>query len=90
MPEVICQEWIEHESGWGMRNDGCSLHIPKHDIDAYIKEREVNDRSSDGKEFVRVGDRKILEISDELFAQVSESEKGISLAEDQYRALLNT
>ena len=26
MREVICQKWVESEAGWGIRNDGYSLH----------------------------------------------------------------
>ncbi len=35
---VVKVEWIESESGWGQRPDGCSLHLTKEDAEAYIKD----------------------------------------------------
>jgi hypothetical protein len=45
--EAWCQEWEESERGWGVRPDGCSLHLTEEDAKAYVKgfrarERERN------------------------------------------------
>jgi hypothetical protein len=34
---VVCQEWVERERGWGMRPDGYTLHLTKDDHDAWVK-----------------------------------------------------
>jgi hypothetical protein len=38
MATVFCQKWIESERGWGMRDDGVSLHLTEADLTAFIKE----------------------------------------------------
>jgi hypothetical protein len=44
MKKVYLQYWEESERGWGVRPDGCSLHLTKEDhkkyIDSIYKERE--------------------------------------------------
>jgi hypothetical protein len=35
--QVLRQEWLESERGWGTRPDGYSLHLTEADRQAYIK-----------------------------------------------------
>jgi hypothetical protein len=46
MKKVYLQYWEESERGWGVRPDGCSLHLTKEDhkkyIDSIYKERETH------------------------------------------------
>ena len=35
--EIICQDWLESERGWGTRPDGYSLHLTLGDRDNYVK-----------------------------------------------------
>ena len=34
---VVRQEWIESERGWGIRPDGCSLHLSIEDCRVFIE-----------------------------------------------------
>lgn len=34
---VVCQDWTEHERGWGSRPDGHSLHLTFADRDIYVE-----------------------------------------------------
>lgn len=34
---VVCQDWVEHERGWGSRPDGYSLHLTFADRDIYVE-----------------------------------------------------
>jgi hypothetical protein len=33
---VVCQDWLEHERGWGSRPDGYTLHLTLADRDVYV------------------------------------------------------
>lgn len=35
---VLCQKWLESESGWGTRPDGYSLHRGEEDRQAFVEE----------------------------------------------------
>jgi hypothetical protein len=34
---VVCQDWTEHERGWGSRPDGYTLHLTFADRDIYVE-----------------------------------------------------
>lgn len=36
MKKVILQYWEESERGWGIRPDGCSLHISENDLKNFV------------------------------------------------------
>jgi hypothetical protein len=38
MPEMVVQEWVESEAGWGTSFDGYSIHRDSADRDEYVKE----------------------------------------------------
>lgn len=78
MPDVMRQNWLESERGWGTRPDGYSLHINKVHRDQFIEEynetlpKEVPDEYSrpEGKPFV-------ISVDDETFAEVKKSKNGV-------------
>jgi len=37
MKRVIVQQWTESELGWGVRPDGCTVHLVEQDKEAFIK-----------------------------------------------------
>jgi hypothetical protein len=37
MKSLYLQYWEESERGWGVRPDGCSLHLTKDDCKSYIQ-----------------------------------------------------
>ena len=42
MNKVLLQFWEESERGWGVRPDGCSLHMTIYDLDKYLKRVYTN------------------------------------------------
>jgi len=46
MKKLILQYWEESERGWGIRPDGCSLHLDKDCLNKYVdsayKDRDPN------------------------------------------------
>ncbi len=91
MNKVIMQLWEESERGWGIRPDGCSLHIStierKDFIDKIYKSRENMDIVPD--EYDRVsGDEMEVFIEDSLFELVKI--KGtVRLLENELNNLIN-
>jgi hypothetical protein len=74
MNRCILQLWEESERGWGVRPDGCSIHLDedhrKNFIDGVYKLRDKTNIVPD--EYDRpVGISLICFISDQLFEQVS-------------------
>lgn len=70
MNKVIMQLWEESERGWGVRPDGCSLHISSLDRKKYIstiyKSRESDTSVPDEYDRI-VGDEMEVFVEDKLF-----------------------
>lgn len=78
MPDVLRQNWLESERGWGTRPDGYSLHMNKVHRDQFVEDfnatlpDEVPDEYSrpDGKPFVTT-------VDEATFAEVKKSKNGV-------------
>jgi len=75
MKSLYLQYWEESERGWGVRPDGCSLHLTKDDCKSYIqKTYESRDSDVVPHEYDRiVGEPIEALVSDEIFNEVSKS-----------------
>ena len=51
---VVCQYWEESERGWGVRPDGCSLHLTEADRKQFIKEYWDIENGVHGSDFQKV------------------------------------
>lgn len=72
MNKVYLQYWEESERGWGVRPDGCSLHLDLNNHKSYL-DRIYSGRDSKNVpyEYDRVvGDPIEVEVSDSIFNQV--------------------
>jgi hypothetical protein len=72
MKKVYLQYWEESERGWGVRPDGCSLHISKEDAKSYT-DKIYSDRDlvNIPDEYDRVvGDLIDVEVSDEIYEEI--------------------
>lgn len=51
---VVCQEWFEHERGWGVRPEGHTLHLTFEARDAFVDgyNKEYNNLPSAPDEYV--------------------------------------
>jgi hypothetical protein len=75
MNKVYLQYWEESESGWGVRPDGCSLHIELVHHMAFInKIYESRDLNNIPYEYDRVVGNPIqVIVSDDIFNQIKKN-----------------
>lgn len=84
LEEAIYVSWEESERGWGVRPDGCSLHLTKED--SKIFEREYWDGMPDyvPDEYSRPAGRPVKVYVDKtLYEKIKESGNGIRLWSSQ-------
>jgi len=82
---VILQEWEESERGWGVRPDGCSIHLTNEDLNDYIK-YVYDTRNTDyiPDEYDRIsGEPNRVSISDEIMEDLKK-EKTLRLSRVSY------
>ena len=72
MTEVYLQYWEESERAWGVRPDGCSLHITEENHRNYVKSIYSNrDENNVPDEYDRiVGGLITIDVSDELYQDI--------------------
>ena len=89
MNKVILQIWEESERGFGVRPDGCSLHINSEERNIYIKSIYDNRDSEVPTEYDRiVGDEFLAFIGDDLF-EIVNRDKSIRITEYQMNNLIS-
>lgn len=88
MNKVILQLWEESERGWGVRPDGCSIHIDESTRSKYVKNiyKDRTDDVPDTYERV-VGEPQIVFIEDKLF-DVVKKESSVRLLEHELNNLI--
>jgi hypothetical protein len=75
---VYRQNWLESERGWGIRPDGCSLHLSRLDRDVYV--RQYWDRMPDQvpDEYSRPdGECCAVEVNEATYTAIAASQHGI-------------
>lgn len=91
MNKCYFQKWEESERGWGIRPDGCSLHISPDSHREYLNEI-YNIRQNEANvpyEYDRVvGDMYECFVSDTVYDLIS-NKKSIRLMEHETRNLIN-
>lgn len=89
MNKVILQIWEESERGFGVRPDGCSIHINFEERNSYIKSIYDNRDSEVPAEYDRiVGDGIEVFIEDSLF-EIVKRDKSIRITEYQMNNLIS-
>ena len=76
MKKVYLQYWEESERGWGVRPDGCSLHLRIEDQKIYInsiQESRMNDKEVPYEYDRTVGEPFEVMIKDDLYDEVKNS-----------------
>lgn len=81
--EIVRQEWIESERGWGQRPDGHSLHRTSTDRDMFIAlywakmpARDRNGNPPDEYSFP-AGDTRIVSVDEKTYKEVCDSNYGV-------------
>jgi hypothetical protein len=91
-PNTICfMAWEESERGWGVRPDGCSLHLSAEEADCFIDKynAELPDEVPDI--YSRpVHPRFNIRVSDALYRHVKQSGLGLRLSQPDYLRLKET
>ena len=68
MKEVFYMSWEEYESGWGLRPDGCSLHLTPEDYAAF----EKANFKPEGDEYSKPAGKLVTaKVSDALHARIT-------------------
>jgi hypothetical protein len=89
MNKVVLQFWEESERGWGVRPDGCSIHLDSNERNAYIQSIYDGRGSEVPDEYERtVGDELVAFIEDSLFEKLTK-DKSIRIYQHQFKNLLN-
>lgn len=71
------QNWLESEAGWGIRPDGCSLHLTKRDLEAYLEKYWDRMPMTAPREYSRPsGDPCRTRVSQERYDEIRASENG--------------
>lgn len=91
MNKVIMQLWEESERGWGVRPDGCSLHIDELERKKYI-DKIYDDRSNESTvpdEYDRVfGSEMVVFVNDDMFSKI-QSKGTIRIFEHELNNLIS-
>lgn len=69
MKEVFLQHWEESERGWGVRPDGCSIHLDQNSLHKYIDSiYSGRDENNVPHEYDRViGDSIKVKVNDSIY-----------------------
>lgn len=83
MKKVFLQYWEESERGWGIRPDGCSLHLTPLNHSEYLKEVYYK---RDGKNVPHEYDRIVgelieVEVMDNIYNEIENNGGTLRLAE---------
>ena len=88
MKQVYLQYWEESERGWGVRPDGCSIHISKDEGMKYVKSIYSNRTKEVPNEYDRIIDGIVdVILKDSLYDLLLE-EKSIRLSQCSMSNLL--
>jgi hypothetical protein len=80
MRKVYLQYWEESERGWGVRPDGCSLHMNNDNRDSYIKSIYESRDDNVPDEYDRfVGNPIEVSVSDSIYNEIVENNGSIRL-----------
>ena len=89
MNKVILQLWEESEKDWGIRPDGCSIHLDESLRSTYVKDL-YRDRGSDVPNIYErvLGEPIIAFVNDDIYA-ILETKGSIRLLEYEMNNLIN-
>lgn len=80
MTNVIKQNWLESEAGWGQKPDGYSLHLTSEDCKAYIKDYWATMPSQVPDFYERpCGEPQIITVETDVYNRVKKSKNGIRI-----------
>jgi hypothetical protein len=76
--DVVRQDWLESERGWGCRPDGYSLHRNSDDLAQFVREYWARMPNSVPDEYSRpCGDPAIVSVDVDVYDRVVNSKNGV-------------
>jgi hypothetical protein len=89
MNKCFIQLWEESERNWGIRPDGCSLHLDINELKNFLNSVFSNRKETIPDEYERpLGRESVCFISDELFEKLV-IDKSLRLLENEKNNLIN-
>jgi hypothetical protein len=78
MHDVVVLKWIESESGWGVRSNGCSLHLTHKDRKKFVKDYWDKMPETAPEEYTRpTGDAFVCKVDSKTLAKIKASKNGV-------------
>jgi hypothetical protein len=79
MPTItaVYVSWTESERGWGMRPDGCSIHLSMDEWARYFREWNASQPKEVPAEYTAPGTPKPIDISDEQLIDTLKKKKSL-------------
>jgi hypothetical protein len=89
MNKIILQLWEESERNWGVRPDGCSIHLDSDNRDNFVNDFYSSRDKSVPDVYERAfGEPFFAFVQDDLF-KILEIDKSIRLLEHEFNNLVN-
>lgn len=89
MNKIILQLWEESERNWGVRPDGCSIHLDYNNRDSFVNDFYSNREENVPDVYERAfGEPFFAFVQDDLF-KILEIDKSIRLLEHEFNNLVN-
>ncbi len=90
MKKVYLQHWEESERGWGVRPDGCSIHIDLESHKCFLQNiYDDRDPLNVPDEYERiVGDVSEVLVSDSIFSEIIKEKGTIRLMQNSFSNLV--
>ncbi len=77
---IVRIDWDESEAGWGIRPDGCSLHLNRGDSETFVKEYWATMPKEVPTEYSRPsGPAYVSGVSQAMYTKVKKSKNGVRL-----------
>ena len=89
MKSIVYVAWLESERGWGVRPDGCSLHLNPEDFKAYMKQYWSEMPKQVPDEYSRpCSDPTEALVKNSLYQKIKKSENGLRFWEYEIDKML--
>jgi len=91
LEDAIHLSWTESEKGWGIRPDGCSLHLITDDSRDFVEAYWARMPDEPPEEYSKpAGEPVKVFVSPKIYKQIQDSENGIRFYNSQERELVNS
>ncbi|MBR9700242.1 hypothetical protein GOV11_00040 [Candidatus Woesearchaeota archaeon] len=91
LEKIIYLSWEESERGWGVRPDGCSLHLTAEDAEKYVDNyRDGMPREAPREYMCPSGNPIVAGAAPDLYKRVKESKYGIRLFSGEEGRAMNS